>query len=128
MERKFHMAAYTPFNPKKYGGEVGDRPDGQCLYIGPIVSVEDIAVALVWGLKVGFVLTYEWTSPVSHSVYTLCIPRGIVLLQTLFRRKCLSKLVPQLHMRQLIGRWACGIGYQTHDRRNVHYVCRGRHL
>jgi hypothetical protein len=99
------FAAYTAFNHIKHGGEPNDRPDNRYLYIMPIETIEDVTFAFLWGLHVGWVYRYEWTSPRSHSKYVLCIPKGIVILQRSIRKRFLTKRVKGLFYRQLLGKW-----------------------
>ena len=101
----FELAIYQLFDPIKHGGDSGDTPIGQVMYIAPIECVEDLTIALICGLHVGEVIKYHWVSPISHLLYTLCVPKGIVIFQRMYHRRYCYKLMRHYHKFQLYGKW-----------------------
>ena len=99
------FAVYIAFDHTKHGGEPNDRPDNRYLYVMAVTSLADVTFALVWGLHVGWVYKYKWTSPQSSSEYTLCVPKGVVLLQRSIRKRFLARRLKGLFHRQLTGKW-----------------------
>lgn len=97
------FAAYELYHPVLHGGSANDRPDGQCLMLWRITEMADICAAVLFGKRIGRVVPYEWTSPVTRSEYTLCTPLGIIILQREWRRRFLGPVCRLLLRTQATG-------------------------
>ena len=102
---QYHLAVYQLFDAAKHGGDEGDRPEWHYLYVAPVESSEDVEVALAFGFSVGMVKKYQWASPVSRSVYTLCTPKVISTIQRKAHLRYCYKKMRRFHHRQRMGKF-----------------------
>lgn len=97
------FVAYELFNKQLHGGEDGDIPEGHCLMLCRVSSLRDICFFVIVQKKIGLAYVYKWISPVTKSEYTLCVPKGIVVIQHRFRRRLAGRLSHYLYQRQIQG-------------------------
>jgi hypothetical protein len=98
------LAAFERFDVTKHGGSPTDTPDGHILFHWYVDCEVCYTVAMEENLTIGRVKTYKWKSPLTKTIYTLCVPVGIISFQKWFRKRLLRGIVKRLDTRQRIGK------------------------
>lgn len=94
---------YERFDIQLHGGEIGDVPLNSFIFMVEVDNPNDLEFTLTRNIGMGIVTTYTWKSPISKSVYTLCAPNGIAILQRRIRKKFLGKYFRNHLKRQITG-------------------------